>query len=187
MRKVIFQMMISLDGYFEASEDPKLGWHTVDQEFSDYSVELLKEAGTLIFGRTTYEMMYDFWPSAIAREKEPVVAEKMNTLPKIVFSRTLEKADWHNTVLIKNNLTEEISRLKQEDGNAIIILGSSNLAVSFLELNLLDELRVIISPTILGSGKTVFAGISDKHSLKLLQVKVMGSGNVLLYYEPVKQ
>src|SRR6185295_1195127 len=115
MRKVIFQMMISLDGFFEGP-NREIDWHNVDEEFNEYAIDLLDNVDVLLFGRVTYELMANYWPTLSATTDDPIVASKMNSLPKIVFSRTLEKADWNNTRLVKENIAEEVSKLKQQPG-----------------------------------------------------------------------
>jgi dihydrofolate reductase len=110
MRKVIFQMQISLDGYFEGP-NREIDWHNVDDEFNEYDNEFLSTVDTLIFGRVTYELMASYWPSVSAITNDPIIANWMNNLPKIVFSKTLGKVDWNNTRLVKENIYEEISQL----------------------------------------------------------------------------
>jgi dihydrofolate reductase len=107
MRKVIFFMLTSLDGYFEGPNQD-ITWHNVDDEFNDLAVEQLNSVDMLLFGRVTYEMMASFWPTPYAIETDPIVAEKMNSLPKIVFSNTLSGAEWQNTRLIKTNFAESL-------------------------------------------------------------------------------
>jgi dihydrofolate reductase len=186
MRKVLFFILTSLDGYFEGP-DHDLGWHNVDDEFNDFSIEQLDSVDTLLFGRVTYEMMASFWPSSFAIETDPIVAEKMNSKPKIVFSRTLSRADWQNTRLVKTNFAAEISKLKQQPGKDLIIFGSSDLAVTFLQAGLLDEIRVLVNPIALGSGKPLFKGLDRQLKLKLLKTRVFHNGNILLYYEPIRE
>jgi dihydrofolate reductase len=111
----------------------------------------------------------------------------MNSLPKIVFSKTLPQAQWANTRVVRDGFAAEVTRLKQQAGKDLIIFGSSDLAVTFLEHGLLDECRIMINPVVLGRGKTLFKGINDRLRLKLLRTKTFHSGNVLLYYEPVKR
>jgi dihydrofolate reductase len=179
MRKVLFFMLISLDGYFEGP-NRDLTWHNVDGEFDLFSFEQLETVDTLLFGRVTYEMMARFWPSQEAMAQDPLVANKMNSLPKIVFSRTLARVDWNNTRLIKDHWVEEISRLKNQAGKDLIIFGSSDLAVTFIQQSLIDEFRILINPLILGGGKPLFKGLQGQYGLKLVQTRVFGSGNVLL-------
>ncbi|NSL87725.1 dihydrofolate reductase [Chitinophaga sp. Mgbs1] len=183
MRKVVFQMMVSLDGYFEGP-NREIDWHNVSGEFDDYAHQLLDSADTLLFGRITYEMMVSYWPSRMAIENDPVVAAKMNGLPKIVFSRTLKSVDWQNTVLISNNIAAEVSRLKNIPGKDLLLLGSSNLALSLLSMGLIDECQLIVNPVMLGQGRKLFQGITSPLHLQLLETKKMDSGNVVLYYKP---
>ncbi|HZU67687.1 MAG TPA: dihydrofolate reductase family protein [Ktedonobacteraceae bacterium] len=184
MRKVFLFMMVTLDGFYEGP-DHSIDWHNVDEEFNDFAINQLNDIGMLVFGRATYELMASFWPTDFAREDDPIVAEKMNTIPKIVVSRTLEKADWQNTRLVKEHVAEEISELKQQPGKDIAVFGSSDLAVSLLEMGLLDELRIMVNPVVLGSGKSLFKGLHEGLKLKLLKTQQFQSGNVLLYYEPI--
>lgn len=184
MRKVLFFMLTSLDGYFEGPEQD-IGWHNVDDEFNDFAIEQLDSVDTLLFGRVTYEMMASFWPTPYAIETDPIVAGKMNSMAKIVFSKKLAKAEWQNARLVKNHFAEEIKTLKQQPGKDLIIFGSSDLAVTFLQAGLLDEIRVLVNPVVLGSGKPLFKGINGKVGLKLLKTRTFRNGNVLLYYQPV--
>ncbi len=186
MRRVLFFMMVSLDGYFEG-DNRDISWHNVDNEFNDFAIAQLDEVDTLLFGRVTYEMMASYWPTPQARSNDPVVAEKMNGTAKIVFSHTLPDAGWENTRLVKGDFAAEVSRLKALPGKDMIIFGSSDLAVSFIEHGLLDECRIMINPVVLGSGKPLFRGIHDRLRLALLKTKDFHSGNVLLYYQPLLQ
>jgi dihydrofolate reductase len=184
VRKVIFHNLISLDGFFEGSER-EIDWHNVDNEFNDYAVTILNSVDTLMFGRVTYELMAGYWPTESAIVNDPIVAEKMNSLTKIVFSKTLQKTDWNNTTLIKENITETVDRLKRSPGKNIAIFGSSDLALALLPGGLIDELSIIVNPVILGNGKTLFKGLNQRLSLTLLKTIVFRSGNVLLSYLPV--
>ncbi|MGE5074133.1 MAG: dihydrofolate reductase family protein [Anaerolineae bacterium] len=186
MRRVLFFMMVSLDGYFEG-EQREIDWHNTDEEFNDFATAQLNEVDTLLFGRVTYELMAAYWPTESAIRDDPVVAEKMNGLEKIVFSKTLANSEWQNTRLVKQHFAAEVMRLKQQTGKDLIIFGSSGLAVSFLEHSLLDELRIMVNPVVLGRGKPIFRGINDRLSLKLVRVRPFLSGNVLLSYEPVRK
>jgi dihydrofolate reductase len=185
MRKILFFMLTSLDGYFEGP-DHDINWHNVDAEFNEFAIEQLNSVDTLLFGRVTYEMMASFWPTPFAIETDPIVAGKMNSTPKIVFSKTLANAEWQNSRLVKTDFAGEISRLKQLPGKDLIIFGSSDLAVTFLQASLLDEIRVLVNPVVLGDGKSLFKGINDKLNLKLLKTRVFRNGNVLLYYQTVQ-
>lgn len=177
MRQTIVSNLVSLDGFFEGPNN-ELDWHVVDEEFFDYAKDMLRNADTLVFGAATYEMMAAYWPTAPPDE----IAEKMNGLPKIVFSQKLQKADWNNTTLIRNNTGEEISKLKQQPGKDILILGSAKLTSSLLQLGLIDEYRVILNPVLIGQGKPLFHGITGRIRMKLISAKAFGSGVVLLRY-----
>jgi dihydrofolate reductase len=186
MRKVLFFMLTSLDGYFEGP-DHDISWHNVDEEFNEFAINQLNSVDTLLFGRVTYELMAAYWPTPQAIENDPVVADKMNTLPKLVFSRTLKKVSWQNTKIIAANFGEEIRALKSQPGKDMIIFGSSDLAVSFIELGLIDEFRILVNPVVLGRGKILFQGIQNQYYLKLARTQQFKSGNVLLVYIPGKK
>jgi len=182
MRKVIFFMLTSLDGYFEGP-DRDINWHNVDDEFNEFAEQQTAEFGALVFGRVTYELMAGYWPTEAAKRDDPIIAGLMNGLPKIVFSKTLKKVDWDNTTLVKDNFVQATSKLKQEAGKDIAIFGSSDLAVTFIEYGLIDEFRIMVNPIVLGEGKTLFRGIKSELNLKLIKTRTFKSGNVLLYYE----
>jgi dihydrofolate reductase len=186
MRNVFLFMMVTLDGFFEGP-DHSIDWHNVDKEFNDFAIDQLNEVDTLLFGRVTYEGMARYWPTPIARENDPAVAEKMNALPKIVFSRTLDRAEWTNSRLVKENIAEEISKLKQQPGRDLAIFGSANLTMSLLQMGLVDELRLMVNPVVLGKGKPLFEDIHERLNLKLIKTRVFRSGNVLLCYQLDRQ
>ena len=177
--------MVTLDGFFEGP-NREIDWHIVDEEFNEYANELLSTVDTLLFGRVTYQLMADYWPSPSATTDDPIIADKMNNLPKIVFSKTLEKVEWKNTRLVKNNIAEEISQLKQQPGKNLAIFGSSDLALTFIKMGLIDEYRIIVNPIVLGNGKPLFKGLHERLNLKLLKTKTFGSGNVIPYYRSKK-
>ena len=172
--------MLSVDGYF-AGPNGELDWHLVDQEFNDYAVDMLKSADLILFGHTTYLMMSSFWPSQYALATDPNTANLMNGLPKMVFSKTLEKADWQNCTIVKGFSAESIQEIKNQQGKDILLLGSGEIVRQFADLKLIDEYRLIINPVLLGQGKLLFAGV-NKAKLQLLKIKQFSSGNVLNYY-----
>ncbi len=186
MRNVLFFMLISLDGYFEGPNVGGIDWHNADEEFNEFSVEQLNSVDTLLFGRVTYQGMASYWPTPIAAENDPIVANKMNSIAKIVFSRTLDRAEWNNTRLVKGNIAEEITNLKQQPGKDLIIFGSSVLATSLAEMGLIDEYRIMVNPVVLGHGTSLFKGIKQWLHLKLIKTRTFGNGNVLHYYQPVR-
>lgn len=178
MRRVIVSNLMSLDGFFESSEK-KLDWFTPDEDFFAYAREMLGSVDLILFGRLTYEHMAAYWPFAPKDE----IADKMNNLPKIVFSRTLQKVEWNNSRLVKGAMAEEVSKLKQQPGKDMVLLGSATIASALLQLGLIDEYRVIISPILIGSGNPLFKGIRERLKLKLQNVKLLSSGTVVLYYQ----
>ena len=183
MRKMFSFMMTSADGYHADPADA-LDWHNVDQEFSQFALAQLREADTLVFGRVTYEGMASFWPTPAGEESDPEIAKAMNTTPKIVIAQTLPQATWADTRIISSHAEEELAKLKRQPGQDIVIPGSSTLTASLLHTGLLDELRIMVSPVILGQGRSVFAGAGTT-SLKLLKSRQFTSGNVLLSYQPI--
>jgi dihydrofolate reductase len=185
MRRLFSFNMVTLDGFFEGP-DHDINWHNVDAEFNEFAIEQTSAVDTLLFGRVTYQLMASFWPSPFALETDPVVAGLMNRVPKIVFSRTLEKAEWNNTRLIKDHVAEEISKLKQQPGKDLALFGSANLMSTLMQLDLIDEHRIMVNPVILGSGNPLFKNSKDKLNLKLIRTRIFGNGNVLLCYQPDK-
>ena len=184
--------MVTLDGFFEGSNQD-ISWHHVDEEFNEFAIKQLNEIGTLLFGRITYQGMASYWPTESAKTDDPIVARLMNDMPKVVFSKTLNKADWNNTRLVKGDPAEEVSKLKQQPGKDIAIFGSSNLATTLADAaqtsgsSLIDEYRVIVNPVFLGQGTPLLKGIRNKLDLKLLKARVFESGNVLLSYTSVQE
>lgn len=187
MRRLLFQMMVSLDGYFEGRQGAgDIGWHVVDDEFNDYAIRMLRSVDTLVFGRVTYQLMAGYWPTPEAISSDPVVAELMNRLPKLVFSRTLEKAEWSNTRLVRD-AGAELAKLKPQPGGDLMVLGSGNLMVGLTQLGLIDEYRVFVAPVALGGGTPLFQGLPGPLPLKLVKSETHRSGNVLLYYVPASR
>jgi dihydrofolate reductase len=186
MRKVIFQNLISLDGYFEGPER-NIDWHNVDNEFNEYATSFLETVDTLIFGRVTYELMAGYWPTEAAKSDDQQIAAKMNSLSKFVFSKTLKIADWENTTLVRGDIAEKVEELKAKKGMDIAIFGSSDLALALIPSGLIDEMNIMIHPVILGKGKTLFRGIDGRLDLTLLRTRIFRSGNVLLCYSPFKK
>jgi len=183
MRNVFLFMMVSTDGYFEGP-NRDLSWHNVDDEFNDFAVKQLDEADTLIMGRKTYELMAGYWPTPQGQADDTAVADRMNSYRKIVFSRTLKQSPWTNTEMHSDDPRQIITAAKAEPGKSIAVLGSSNLCLSLLEHNLIDELRLMISPVVLGAGTPLFAGIKQPLHLSLDRTRQFRSGNELLIYTP---
>ena len=190
MRSIHLFVMLSLDGYFEGPNHD-LSWHNVDDEFNKYAIEQLRETGLILFGRRTYQLMEGFWPKAAVDPETSLdnqeVARLINNTEKIVFSRTLEGVreteNWRNVKLRRNVDPIEIRRLKEMPGKDIWV-GTSDLAVSFIKENLIDEFRFMINPIIVGGGTRIFVDLNRKLDLELTESRKFDSGNVLLCYRP---
>jgi len=185
MRRLTVFNLVSLDGYF-AGPGGDISWHNVDEEFQEMAKAASNSGNTLLFGRVTYELMAGYWPTPEGIRDDPIVAAGMNSSEKIVFSRTLEKAGWNNTRLVKGDPVAEVSRLKQSPGPDLTVLGSGSLVAQFARAGLIDEYEILLNPVVLGSGRTMFEGVTTTLRLKLTKSRVFGNGNILLNYEPVK-
>ncbi len=180
MRKMFWQMAMSVDGFMEGPSH-ELDWHNTGDDFARYVEEMGKAIDTIVFGRKTYEMMASFWTSAEA--KDVPETPMMNELPKVVFSRTLKKVDWQSSRLAKGDVVEEITKLKAAPGKDIAIFGSSDLCTTLLEKNLIDEIRVFVMPVVLGRGGPMFKNVG-RRKLTLLKAEATREGNVVVYYKP---
>jgi dihydrofolate reductase len=185
MRRIITSNMVSLDGYL-AGPGGDLSWHIMNDEFHSYAKAMLNDAGTLIFGRITYELMASYWPADHAKTSDPIVAGKMNSLPKIVFSKTIERADWENTTLFNSEVEKNMRHLKEQPGKDIVILGSGTIVSALTQADLIDEYRIFISPVLLGSGTYQFRGHLNRKNLLLTDLKRLSNGLVMLCYQPIK-
>jgi dihydrofolate reductase len=186
MQRLISFTQVTLDGYFTGSNGD-LSWAhegPQDAEWNAFVAENASGGGQLLFGRITYELMVSYWPTPAARANDPVVAEGMNNLPKVVFSRTLEKASWSNTRLVKGDLATAVRTLKREPGEGMAILGSGSIVSQLAQAGLIDEYQIVVKPVALGEGRALFDGIKQKLSLKLTKTRAFANGNVLLSYEP---
>ena len=174
---------MTLDGYFEGNQSWDLAFHNYiwGQELEKLSIEQLHSAGCLVFGRVTYEGMAAYWTKAEA-EAEGEIADLMNRIPKLVFSKTLKLADWNNTTLISENATDEIRKLKAKGGKDLYVFGSANLSETFINENLFDEYRIGIAPVILGSGGPLFSQVFSPKKLSLVSTQQLSTGGVLLKY-----
>lgn len=186
MRKIIVSNYVSLDGFF-AGPNGEIDWFVWDEETAEYSKELMGTIDTILFGRITYELMADYWPTPAAAAEEPVITNFMNNTSKVVFSRTLEKVEWNNSRLVRENIAGEISKMKHQTGKDMVIYGSGSIVSLFAQSGLIDDYRIFVNPVVLGNGKPLFKGLKDRFKLKLLSTKVFKSGVVLLHYEPEKK
>ena len=184
MRRIIVFNHVTLDGYF-VDMNGDMSWaHKQDAEWNAFVADNAKGDATLLFGRITYELMASWWPTPAAIESMPVVAEQMNSLQKVVFSRTLDKASWNNTRLAKGDLAAEIRKMKKESGTDMMIMGSGTIVSQLAQEGLIDEYEIALNPIVLGKGRTMFEGVKDKQNLKLTKTRAFGNGNVFLCYEP---
>ena len=187
MRNLIVFNHVSLDGYFTDAKGDMSFAHkdNQDAEWNAFVTGNASRGGMLLFGRITYELMAGFWPTPMAAELMPVVAERMNNLPKVVFSRTLDTASWNNTRLVKDDLTGEIRKMKKESGEDMAILGSGSIVSQLTQHGLIDEYHIVVNPVALGKGRTMFDGIKERVPLKLTKTRTFGNGSILLCYEPM--
>jgi dihydrofolate reductase len=187
MRKLIVFNHVTLDGYFTGANGD-MGWAHAgndDAEFNAFVADNASGGGQLLLGRTTYELFSSYWPTPAAFRNAPIVAEGMNNMSKIVFSRTLDKASWRNTKLLKGDLVSEVRKLKSEPGNGMAILGSGTIVSQLAPAGLIDEYQVVVNPIVLGKGRPLFDGIEKTLNLKLNKTRAFGNGKVYLCYEPV--
>lgn len=186
MRKLIVFNMVSLDGYFvDANGD--MSWaHKNDEEWNAFVAGNAKSGGELVFGRVTYDLMASYWPTPVAVQNNPVVAGQMNSLPKVVFSRTLAKASWSNTRLVKDGLATEIRTMKKEPGKNMVIFGSGSIVSQLAQEGLIDEYQIVVNPIVLGKGRTMFDGVKAKIALKLTRTRTFGNGNIFLCYDSTR-
>lgn len=170
---------MTLDGYFEGNQNWDLSFHNTvwGEELEQLSIEQLNAADYLVFGRVTYEGMAAYWT-----QEKGEVADLMNSIPKIVISKTLKSTDWNNTILISDNASEEIKKLKEQGGKDIYVFGSANLSETFINDDLFDEYRICVAPVLLGSGQPLFRqGIASKN-LSLISTQQLTTGGVILKY-----
>ena len=184
MRKLAVFNNVTLDGYFVDGNGDMSWAHRQDPEWNAFVAENAGGGGVLVFGRITYELMASYWPTPLARRNDPIVAEGMNRMPKVVFSRTLDKASWSNTRLVKSDMAAEIRKMKKEPGPDMVILGSGSIVSQLATERLIDEYQIALHPIVLGKGRMLFDGIKEKLPLKLQKSRAFGNGSVMLWYEP---
>jgi len=179
MRKLIMWNIITLDGYFEGKENWELPFHNLvwGEELEKLSIEQLHSADYLVFGRVTYEGMAAYW----TKEKGEI-ADLMNAIPKLIFSKTLKAVDWNNSTLIKENASAEISKLKVQGGGDMYVFGSSSLSETFINDDLFDEYRIGVAPVILGSGRPLFSQGIASRTLSLISTPQLSNGGVVLKF-----
>ena len=188
MRKIVVSQFVSVDGVMEdpggAEGFDRGGWAFQFDRGPDgdkFKLDEVMASGALLLGRVTYQAFAEAWPS-----RSGEFADKFNNMAKYVVSTTLEKADWDNSTVIKGNVAEEISKLKQQPGEEILVNGSAQLLRTLVDHDLVDEYRLMVFPTVLGSGKRLFGETGSAASLRLVDTKTVGpDGIVILTYHPV--
>ena len=184
MPKLISFTSISLDGYFT---DPNgdMSWaHSRDPEWNAFVAGNASGNGRLVFGRVTYDMMVAFWPTPAATQTMPEVAAGMNSMPKIVFSKSLVKADWQNSQVLKGSPVDNMRALKRDPGPDMAILGSGSIVAQLAEAELIDEIQIVVVPLILGRGRSLFHGVARHLPLTLTSSRRFQNGNVFNCYAP---
>jgi len=189
MRRLIVSNLMSLDGFVSGPKG-ELDWFVkegfpMNTEFGEYCVELIKSVGTMLLGRRTYEEFVSYWPEAT--DNDPVLTERMNNVPKVVFSRTLKKVSWGKwgkIRLVRGNAPAEVARLKKEPGKDLVIYGSATLVSALMKAGLIDEYQIFLQPVVLGAGRPEFKGLKDRYELELIKAKQFKSGAVALFYKP---
>ena len=177
MRKIVVSEYVTLDGVFQ---DPNWTWPYWSEETAKFKYDELFGSGALLLGRVTYDGFAQAWP---AMKDEQGYADRMNSLPKYVVTTTLENGAWNNSHLIKENIVEEITRLKQEEGQDILVFGSAELGQTLLENNLVDQYNMLIYPVVVGKGKHFFKEGASAN-LKVVDTKTFGSGVTAIIYRP---
>lgn len=183
MRTVAAFIFISLDGFYEGPNG-ELDWPNVDAEFDDFAVRQLDDSDTLGFGRATYEHMAAYWPTEQAEANNPAITSRMNGMDKVVFSKSPTEANWSGTAVVCGEATEHLAKIKAASGRDFLILGSAHLTGDLVEAGVLDELRIMIFPIVLGQGRSLFEDLRSRVMLTLLGVRQFDSGNTLLTYRP---
>lgn len=182
MRTIKVFNTVSLDGYFTDARGDMSWAHKFDPEWTEFTASNASGEGMLLFGRVTYDMMKSYWPTPAAQKNNAAVADAMNKLPKVVFSRTLEKADWENTRLITGDLVSEVRKLKEEADRDMVIMGSGTIIAQLTAARLIDEYQIVVNAVILGSGRTMFENVPEKVGLALTKTRSFVNGNVVSTY-----
>jgi dihydrofolate reductase len=182
MRKITVFNSISLDGRFTDANGDMSWAHASDPEYNAFVEGNAGGGGALLFGRVTYQMMAGFWPTPMAMQTMPDVAQHMNRLEKYVVSRTLNSVSWNNTTLLTGDLADAIRTLRQTPGRDVTILGSGTIVAQLAQLRLIDEFHLVVCPIVLGGGRTLFDGVRDPLALTLRHTRQFANGRVLLSY-----
>ena len=181
MRRVVLQMSVSVDGFVASSQGGLGGSLAEDDDLTRWKLDQLEETGTHIMGRVTYEQMAEHWPNATDEYAAP-----MNELPKVVFSKTLDRADWNNSRVARGDTAEEIAQLKREPGKDIMAHGGAAFVQALSNLGLIDEYRLVIEPVALGNGLPMFRDLPAALRLNLVEAKTFTTGTAAHVYQPIR-
>lgn len=185
MRKLKLQMQMTINGYV-AGPNGKSDWMTwnPDDELIAFMNSLIDSSDTLLLGRKTADSMINYWENAAEKNPAPPFAKKIAALPKVVFTKTLDKSTWNNTTLAKGNLAEEIAGLKKQNGKDILVFGGAGFVSSLIKEGLIDEYHLIINPTAMGNGMTIFNSLDRIQKFTPIQSKLYPGGKTVLSYKP---
>jgi dihydrofolate reductase len=183
MKKLVVSNLVTLDGLI-AGVNGELDWFRADEEFLGYARDLCRSIGGILFGRRTYQMMAAYWPTDEAAKNDPIVAERMNNLPKFVVSKTLSGLEWNNARLVREPVVEGVREIKETADGDVAVFGSGELVSSLLQHGLIDELRLFVHPVILGRGQPEFSGMTRRVELNFVGARPFKSGMMMLTYEP---
>ena len=192
MRRVIVSSAVSLDG-FVSGPNGELDWFVHEgflkgTELGEYARTLIRGVDAILLGRLTYEEFSSYWPTAT--DDDPVITERMNNLPKFVFSRSLEQVawgDWGTARLVREDAAAAVSKMRQEPGRDMVVYGSATLVSDLMKAGLIDEYQLLVYPVVLGQGRPEFKDLNERYSLSLIDVKQLKSGAVKLIYLPLRQ
>ena len=187
-RRLYVSMIVSADGFIEGPQRELDWFEDGDPYFERYCDEMVDAVGLALYGRRAYESMLSYWPNAEARPRSPqdlAFARKMNALPKVVLSRTLQRAEWNNTRIVGDRVAETIAELKRQAGKPIVAWAGAGLVETLTQLRLVDEYRMIVHPVLLGRGTPLFQGIERPQKLKLVRTQQIGASLVVSCYEPL--
>jgi len=185
MRKLVTDHLLSLDGYC-GGPNGEINWFTFDEESQEWSRNLLRAAGAVVMGRRTYELLMQYWPTPQAMKNEPVITERLATLPKFVFSHTLKSSTWENSHFVQRPPNQVIKEMKQEKGGHILVIGSPTLLAEFWKQQLVDELNIRVQPIVVGKGLPLFPVSETRQNLALKECHRFQSGVSALRYEVVR-
>jgi len=187
MRRLIVDSIISLDGYFTGPKN-EIDWFEFEDEEHAWSREILQRVDTMVYGRVTYEEFRQFFPTpeASASGFDQYIVRRLNELPKVVFSKSLEDAPWKPSTIVRENPIETIPKLKNEPGKDMVVVGSGSLVATLAREDLIDEYRIRIRPIILGSGRLLFEDHDHRHPLKFISVRSFKNGVIGLHYQPLR-